>query len=186
MTNHLKKEKKDHVVTIRISTKLNEFLKKHSKNEDLPVSLYIERILTEQLKWKKYSHQIHLLEIFSELFIEMLELLPEDKVKTLGSGLVAKLTKDAIIFEHGELTLLHIFSIIERWATHNSMTVKVMDFGKNKYRFILRHRLGKSFSILQTEVLIELSKKSNYSVNVIDLNDSMLVLEMTSEENIPI
>jgi len=178
------KTKKDQVITLRTSTKLYEFLKEHSTKEGLPISLYVERILAEQQNWEKYSQQIHLIETFKEHYTEVLESIPTEKLEQIGKNLLSKLLRDAIIYEHGEISLKHIFSIYDRWAAHNSLISKRIQNGPKSYKYILQHQLGQAFSLMQAYAWIGLSKDSNFHIIISDANDSMMVLEIKTEQEI--
>lgn len=177
MTSILKKEKKDQIVSIRLSTKLKEFLMDDSRKKSLPLGVNIEKILAEQQKWASFSRQIMLIEIFRELFIELMSNLSDKKIRYLGKNSLAKLLESAIIFEQGKLTLESLFDIYERWIDANSMHSKHIDNGDGS-RFVFQHKLGSSFSKLTFEAWKELTSKIGYKVKHIEFGESLLVFDI--------
>ena len=173
----LKKETKDHVVSIRLSTKLKEFLMKDSKKKGLPLGVNIEKILAEQQKWASFSRQIMLIEVFRELFVELMSNLSDKKIRYLGKNSLAKLLESAIIFEQGKLTLESLFDIYERWIDANSMHSKHIDNGDGS-RFVFQHKLGSSFSKLTFEAWKEVTTKLGYNIKHIELGETLLVFDI--------
>ncbi len=173
----LKKETKDHVVSIRLSTKLKEFLMKDSKKKGLPLGVNIEKILAEQQKWTSFSRQIMLIEVFRELFVELMSNLSDKKIRYLGKNSLAKLLESAIIFEQGKLTLESLFDIYERWIDANSMHSKHIDNGDGG-RFVFQHKLGSSFSKLTFEAWKEVTTKLGYNIKHIELGETLLVFDI--------
>ena len=175
----LKKETKDHVVSIRLSTKLKEFMMKDSKKKKIPLGVNIENILEEQQKWDSFSRQIMLIEVFRELFVEMMSNLSDKKIRYLGKNSLAKLLESAIIFEQGKLTLESLFDIYERWIDANSMHSKHIDNGDGS-RFVFQHKLGSSFSKLTFEAWKEVTTKLGYKIKHIELGETLLVFNITN------
>jgi len=175
----LKKEKKDQIVSIRLSTKLKEFLMDDSRKKRLPLGVNIEKILAEQQKWASFSRQIMLIEIFRELFIELMSNSSDKKIRYIGKNMLAGLLQSAIIFEHGKLTLENLFGIYERWIDSNYMHSKRIE-NDGGHRFVFRHQLGSSFSKMTFEAWKELTSKIGYNVKHIEIGESLLVFDITT------
>jgi len=175
----LKKEKKDQIVSIRLSTKLKEFLIDDSRKKSLPLGVNIEKILAEQQKWASFSRQIMLIEIFRELFIELMSNSSDKKIIYMGKNMLAELLQSAIIFEHGKLTLENLFGIYERWIDSNYMHSKHIENDAG-HRFVIRHQLGSSFSKMTLEAWKELTSKIGYKVKHIEIGEALLVFDITA------
>ena len=177
MRNILKKETKDHVVSIRLSTKLKEFLMKDSRKNRLPLGVNIEKILAEQQKWTSFSRQIMLIEVFRELFVELMSNSSDRKIRDIGKNMLAELLQSAIIFEHGKLTLENLFSIYERWIDYNYMHSKHIE-NDDGHRFVFRHQLGSSFSKMTLEAWKELTSKLGCKIKHIEIGETLLVFDI--------
>lgn len=150
---------------------------KDSKKKKLQLGVNIEKILNDQKNWTSFSKQIMLIEIFRELFIELMTNLPDKRIREIGKTTLADLLQSAIIFENGKLTLEGLFQIYERWIESNFMHSKRID-ENNYHRFIFRHNLGSSFSKLTFEAWKELTGKLSYKVKSIESSDSTLALDI--------
>ena len=182
MKQNSSKDRKDHVVSVRISTQLKDFLMKDSKQKNLQLGVNIEKILTDQQKWSSFSKQIMLIEVFRELFIELMMNLSDKKIKEIGKTVLADLLQSAITFEHGKLTLEGLFGIYERWIESNFMHSKKMD-SDGGYRFVFRHQLGSHFSKMTFEAWKELTGKLGYKIKPIETSNALLVMDITKSNN---
>ena len=151
---------------------------KDSRKKDLQLGVNIEKILTEQQKWASFSKQIMLIEVFRELFTELMDSTSDKKIKEIGKTTFADLLQSAITFEHGKLTLEGLFDIYERWIESNFMHSKRIEYDDG-HRFVFRHQLGTSFSKLTFEAWKELTEKLGYKIKPIETSKSLLVLDIT-------
>ena len=172
-----KKETKDEIVSLRLSTKLKEFLIKDSKKKGLSLGVNIEKILADQQKWESFSRQIMLIEIFRELYVELLSNLSDKKLREVGKNNLAELLQSAIIFEHGKLTLENLFSIYERWIDYNYMHSKHIEID-NGHQFAFRHQLGVSFSKMTFESWKELTGRLGYKIKSREIGEALLVFDI--------
>ena len=182
MKKNSTKERKEHVVSVRISTQLKDFLMKDSRKKNLQLGVNIEKILTDQQKWSSFSKQIMLIEIFREVFVELMGNLSDKKIRDIGKTTLADLLQSAITFEHGKLTLEGLFGIYERWIESNFMHSKRMDSDGGQ-RFVFRHQLGSSFSKMTFEAWKELTGKLGYKIKPIETSNVLLVLEIAKSNN---
>ena len=155
---------------------------KDSKQKNLQLGMNIEKILTDQQKWSSFSKQIMLIEVFRELFIELMVNLSDKKIKEIGKTVLADLLQSAITFEHGKLTLEGLFDIYERWIESNFMHSKKMN-SDGGYRFVFRHQLGSPFSKLTFEAWKELTCKLGYKIKPIETSNALLVMDITKSNN---
>ncbi len=174
----LKKETKEHVVSIRLSTTLKEFLIKDSKKKRLSLGINIEKILAEQKNWTVFSREIMLIEFFREIFIELMSSATDKKIRYMGKNTLAGLLKSAIIFEHGKLTLENLFSMYERWMESNQMYSKHIE-NNDGHTFVFRHNLGCSFSKITFEAWKELTSKMGYEINPIEIGEASMVFDIS-------
>ena len=150
---------------------------KDSRKKRIPLGVNIEKILAEQQKWDSFSRQIMLIEVFREVFVELMSNLSDKKIRYIGKNSLSKLLETAIIFEHGKLTLENLFSLYERWIDANSMHSKHID-NDDGSRFVFRHQLGSSFSKLTFEAWKELTTKLGYNIKHIEVGETLLVLDI--------
>lgn len=148
-----------------------------SKKKNLQLGVNIEKILSEQQNWSSFSKQIMLIEIFRELFIELMDGTSDKKIKEIGKTTVADALQSAITFEHGKLTLEGLFNIYERWIDSNFMHSKRIEDDGN--RFIFRHQLGSAFSKMTFEAWKELTGRLGYKIKPIETTKSLLVFDIT-------
>ncbi len=172
------KIKKDQIITTRVSKELKEFLESDSKKNDITTSNYVEKILLERQRWGKTSQDMKLIEIFREIFIDLLQRVSSEDSEKIGSDLVANLIRNAIIFEKGELTLSNIFSLFERWIRHNGMISKHLTKG-NTETFIFNHNLGKNFSIINYKAWETMISQLKLKVRSKEISDNIMIVEIT-------
>lgn len=152
-----------------------------SKKKNLQLGVNIEKILSEQQKWSSFSKQIMLIEIFRELFTELMDGMSDKKIKEIGKNTLADLLQSAIIFEQGKLTLEGLFTIYERWIESNFMHSKRI--GIDGHRFVFRHQLGSAFSKMTFEAWKELTGRMGYKIKPIETSKALLVLEIIKSSN---
>lgn len=181
MRNNQKKVTKDEVVSVRISTKLKEFLIKDSKKKEISLGDNIEKILAEQQKWEGFSREIMLIETSREVFSKLMSTLPDKKIKEIGKNTLAPFLESSIIFEHGKLALEELFNIYERWINHNAMHSKHMEFD-DRHTFVFRHQLGSSFGKLTFEAWKELTFKLGYKIKIKEIGDTLLVFDILKSQ----
>jgi hypothetical protein len=172
-----KAERKEHVVSVRISSKLRNYLIQDSKKKNLQLGDNIEKILSEQQNWSGFSREILLIEVFRELFIELMVSLSDRKIQDIGKNLLSELLHSAIVFENGKLTIEGLFGIYERWIESNFMNSKKIEI-ENGHRFIIRHQLGKSFSKMTFEAWKQLTNKLDYKIIPIEMSNPLLVMDI--------
>ena len=177
MITSQKKERKDHVVSLRISSKLKDFLMKDSRKKRIPLGVNIERILEEQQKWENFSRQIMLIETSREVFSELCSITSDKKLKDLAKNKLAPFLESSIIFEHGKLTLENLFSIYERWIDYNMMHSRHIE-NEDGHRFVFKHQLGQSFALMNFEACKELTVKLDYKITPVEISDSLLVFDV--------
>ena len=154
---------------------------KDSRKKSLPLGVNIEKILAEQQNWSVFSREIMLIEVFRELFIELMSSTSDKKLRYLGKNLLAGLLQSAIIFKHSKLTLENLFCIYEQWIDSNNMHSKHIE-NDDGHKFIFRHQLGSSFSKITFEAWKELTSKLGYKIKLIEMGKALLVFDIPISE----
>jgi hypothetical protein len=170
------KVRKDQIIT-RVSGELKKFLENESIKQDVSTSNYVERVLRERQEWEKISHELKLIEIFRELFVDLLQRINPKDIEEIGSKILVDLIRNAIIYERGEMTLDSLLNNFDNWALHNNMNFRRLVEGNNE-TFIFRHSLGKNFSIMTYKALEDIINQLKFIVKSKEISDEMLIFDI--------
>jgi hypothetical protein len=135
-------------------------LKNDAEFEKISVNSLAIRIFSNHISWEKYERKVGLLPMTKVFLENVIAKMTEEEVMSLAEKNEKDYFKSILIFMKRERSKKEFINILRSWLSVSWMQhiVELKDDGN--YYFIIRHELGKNWSLYIKTLLSELYRDS--------------------------
>jgi hypothetical protein len=135
-------------------------LKNDAEFEKVSVNSLAIRIFSNHISWEKYERKVGLLPMTKVFLENVIAKMTEEEVMSLAEKNEKDYFKSILIFMKRERSKKEFINILRSWLSVSWMQhiVELKDDGN--YYFIIRHELGKNWSLYIKTLLSELYRDS--------------------------
>jgi hypothetical protein len=151
----------DVIRTIRIKENLNNLIKDETKNKDLRINSFFNRLLEGYMFCYSQIEELPCMVVATEIFKEIIKELPAEKLVEKAKEAGMWIPKHALAnMNFNTITVEEFLNVIKKGVSQysNWHTFKIHT-SKNKYELFFAHQLGKAWSIYLSEYYKTLFKE---------------------------
>jgi len=170
------------VRTIRLTSDADRQLRGDANKKDLTVSALISSVLDKYLKWDRYIGKDGLITVSRRTLTIILGYLKEEQVIELAKRLGSVTTKDMMIQHSTKSGVDGFLDVIDLLSKYEKLFEYDTVVENGTYRVILRHELGRRWSLFLVHFLEEaLTNGAINSRTRMEDNSVMFILHSTTD-----
>ena len=164
-------------ISVRVSTEIANSLDDESASIGTSVNTLITQVLKKHTQWGRFERELDILHISKQSVKKLFSSLSEGEVKALAGSSCKTMLTDIVLFVKGQLNKENLLEIISMFLSVNNTSFRRIKISTTE-KFIIKHNLGKNYSLYLGTTISLLFSEINVSVQQVDLNHEDLILEI--------
>ncbi len=164
-------------ISVRVSTEIANSLDDESASIGINVNTLITQVLKKHTQWERFERELDILHISKQSAKKLFSSLSEGEVKALAGSSCKAMLMDIVLFVKGQLNKENLLEIISILLSANNTSFRHIKTSTTE-KFIIKHNLGKNYSLYLGTTISLLFSEINVSVQQVDLNREDLILEI--------
>lgn len=170
-------EKSAKTVSVRIPMEINNALDDESKSIGVSLNTLINQVLTKHAQWGRFEKELGIFHMSKEAAKRLFSTMSKEEVIALASSSCRAMLKELTLFIRGQLNIENLIDVISIWLTANNTSFRHIKTSTLE-SYIIKHELGKNYSIYLSTTTQMLFSEINVKIREIGINERGLVLEI--------
>ena len=164
-------------ISVRVSAEIANSLDDESGSSGISVNTLITQVLKKHTQWGRFERELDILHITKQSAKKLFSSLSEDEVKTLAGHSCKTMLMDMVLFIKGQLSKENLLEVISILLAANNTSFRHIKTPTTE-KFIIKHQLGKNYSIYLSTTISLLFSEINVGTQQVGLNHEGLILEI--------
>ncbi|GFN39830.1 MAG: exodeoxyribonuclease V beta chain [Marine Group I thaumarchaeote] len=169
-------EKKDEIISIRISSQLKEKLLKDSQEKKISLNTSLNQIISDHVNWNKFMSELGMLYTTKKIYEDMFSKINDDDLKDIALNSFKSGIKNTAAFVYHDFNFTTLVEAMESWSRSADMHFTHLN-GENE-KFIIHHPLGKKYSKCLYICLESLLSELDYKTKDPRIENDGLIFEL--------
>jgi len=162
------------IVSIRIDNEVKDLLINEAKDKGISFNKLIRQILTRHVKWFTMAEKMDMISIPKAAYKKYTSYITDGEIKQIGLTVGKESFKNYTLLSSGEFKIKPFIETLQLWLTINKLPFEYIVNSKDSNEFVIRHDLGKKFSILLTAIVSSLVEELDHKFTMINNTDNNL------------
>lgn len=170
--------KKTSTLTFRLDDEIIEKLRTQSKNRQISTNTLVNQALRRFLEWDIYQPVIGFVSINKLVFVEIFKKLSQKEIIEMATNVAKNEIRDMALFMKGNMNVDSFMSWYEMRMTNSSVQVSHI-IENNTQKYIMKHDLGKNWSLYHKTILEEIFEEFLQKKISIKFTKNMISMEFS-------
>lgn len=145
--------KKTVTMTFRIDESILNKFRKEAENKEISLNILVNQVLKRFVEWDVFESKVGMVPIAKPLVIKLFESMTEDELVGMAESIGKNAAKDIALFMKNMIDIYSFLSWFELRIKNSSAEIKHEVEKDNTHIYIVRHDLGKNWSLYHKIVL---------------------------------
>lgn len=175
--NHKPMQKDSRTISVRVPADIADLLDDESTSIGTSVNTLITQVLKKHTQWGRFERELDILHISKQSAKKLFSSLSEGEVKALAGSSCKTMLMDIVLFVKGQLNKENLLEIISILLSANNTSFRHIKTSTTE-KFIIKHKLGKNYSLYLSTTISLLFSEINVDVRQMDIDHEDLILEI--------
>ncbi len=147
-----KKDKKNKTgsITFRLDDSTIEKLRHDAEQKDISLNLLVSHIFKQHIDWHSNAAKAGFIAVRKQLIVELLKLVPEDKLRSIAEYIAKKESKGFILMLRNEYNITSALDVIETWIRIAGYPYR-HELEYSRHSYTIHHEMGRKWSLYLSE-----------------------------------
>ncbi len=171
--------KKTSTITFRLDENTINRLRNESGNRKVSTNTLVNQALKQFLDWGMYESTVGFVMINKQVFVNVFGRLSQKEITGIATRVGKDEVKNMALFMKGKIDIQSFLSWFELRMINSSVQVSHIHDDNHFHRYVMRHELGKNWSVYHKTIL-ELIFKEVFNKKIdVKIDKTMISFEFT-------